>query len=486
MAETDRYLLTQGLRQNFPTFIHRTFLTVDPGTKYLRNWHIEAIAHHLQMCAEGKIKRLIITVPPRHLKSICASVALPAWILGHDPTKQVICICYSQELTDKFTGQFRAVITSDWYRSAFPNTRPAKNIETEYATTKGGFRYATSVGGTLTGRGGNFIIIDDPIKPEEAMSKTSREKAISWYRTTLTTRLNNKNDDVIILIMQRLHMDDLAGHLLENEPGDWTHLDLPAIASEHQKIPIGNGEFHHREKGDVLHHERESRDSLDKIKASLGSEIFSAQYLQSPVSEEGNMIKRDWLRFYDALPDRGPNDRIIQSWDTAMKPEERNDPSVCTTWLEKGELYYLMDVTRERVDFPGLKGLVIDLNRRFQADVVIIEDKTSGTSLIQDLNGEGSLHPIAFKPEGDKIMRMHAECAKIEAGRVLLPREATWLDTFLSEILAFPGSRHDDQVDSLSQFLNWVGKGQENYFRYEFIDPYEDAIPSPDQFIRNR
>lgn len=180
MDKTDRYLLTQGLRQNFMTFIHRTFQTVAPGAEYLPNWHIEAKAYHLRMCFEGKIKRSIITVLPRHLKSICASVALPAWILGHDPTKQVICICYSQELTDMFTGQFRAVITSDWYRSAFPHTRPAKDIETEYATTKGGFRYATSVGGTLTGRGGNFIIIDDPIKPEEAMSKTSREKVISW------------------------------------------------------------------------------------------------------------------------------------------------------------------------------------------------------------------------------------------------------------------------------------------------------------------
>ena len=318
------------------------------------------------------------------------------------------------------------------------------------------------------------------------MSKTGREKVVSWYKTTLITRLNNKNDDVIILIMQRLHVDDLVGHLLENEPEDWTLLDLPAIALEPQDIPIGEGVSHHREIGDVLHPERESHDHLDRMKVSLGSETFSAQYLQRPVPEEGNMIKRDWLQPYDVLPVRGPNDRIIQSWDTAMKPDQRSDPSVCTTWLEKEGKCYLMDVTRERVDFPALKALVIGLNRRFQADVVIIEDKSSGTSLIQDLKGEGSLHPIAFKPEGDKVMRMHAETAKIEAGRVLLPREAPWLDTFLSEILAFPGSRHDDQVDSLSQFLNWVGMWQENYFVYEFINPYEDANMSPDQFIGNR
>jgi len=452
-------------------------MSVAPGDEYSKNWHLDAFAHHLQMCTEGKIKRLIITVPPRHLKSICASVALPAWILGQNPTKNIICISYSQELADKFSGDFRTIVGSSWYQRVFPNTRPKKDTGVEYQTTRGGSRYATSIGGTLTGRGGNFIIIDDPLKPEEAMSKTARENGINWFKNTLTSRLNNKNDDVIILVMQRLHDDDLAGHLLENEAGEWTHLDLPAIAQKSQDIHIGNGQLYHRNLGDVLHPMREPKNLLDRIKATMGSEIFSAQYLQRPVPEEGNMIKRDWLQSYDLLPVRGPNDRIIQSWDTAMKPEECNDYSVCTTWLEKEGLYYLMDVTRERVDFPGLKSLAIDLHRRFQADVVIIEDKVSGTSLIQELRHEGLLYPIPFKPEGDKIMRMYAETSKIEAGQVLLPREAAWLDTFLSEILAFSKSRHFDQVDSLSQFLNWVGKGQESYFRYEFLDLYEEAIP---------
>ena len=316
------------------------------------------------------------------------------------------------------------------------------------------------------------------------MSKTARENGISWFKTTLTSRLNNKNEDVIILVMQRLHVNDLAGHLLENEAGEWTHLDLPAIALEPQEIPIGDDEFHPRNLGDVLHPERESRDLLlGRIKRTMGSETFSAQYLQRPVPEEGNMIKRAWLRFYDLLPERGPNDRTIQSWDTAMKPDERSDHSVCTTWLKMGGLYYLIDVTRERVDFPDLKRLVIGLHRQFSADDVIIEDKSSGTSLIQQLKSEGSLYPIAFNPEGDKIMRMHAQSSKIQAGQVLLPREAPWLDTFLNEILAFPGSSHDDQVDSLSQFLKWANDQDRGIFQYEFLDLYEDAIPSPHLFL---
>ena len=180
------------------------------------------------------------------------------------------------------------------------------------------------------------------------------------------------------------------------------------------------------------------------------------------------MILRKWLQYYDHLPVRDLDARVIQSWDTAMKPDQRNDPSVCTTWLEHKGLFYLMDVTRERVNYPDLKRLVMRRANRFGADVVIIEDKGSGTSLIQDLKNEGTLHPIAFTPKLDKLTRMDAQTAKIEAGQVLLPRDAPWLATFLEEILSFPGSRHDDQVDSTSQFLAWVSERPKPVFDYDF------------------
>jgi len=482
MSLSDRQLLIQGLRLSFPAFIQRVFQTVSPGETFLPSQHIEAIAHYLLMCAEGKGNRLAITMPPRHLKSICASVALPAWILGHDSTRQIINICYSQELSETFSRHFRTVVNSDWYQAVFPKMRPSKDTEQEFVTTQGGFRFTTSVGGTLTGRGGNLIIIDDPIKPEEAMSKTSRDKVNDWYRHTLVTRANNKNDDNMILVMQRLHVDDLVGRVLENEAGDWTHLDLPAIAQETQDIPIGTGQVFHRDIGDILHPQRESSITLDRLRRNLGSEVFSAQYLQRPVPDGGNMIKRDWFQVYYTLPEKGANDRIIQSWDTAMKPDQRNDPSVCTTWLQIKGSYYLIDVTRERLGYPELKKLVITHKEKFRADVVIIEDKSSGTSLIQDLQRDGSLHPIAFKPEGDKSMRMYAQTAKIEANQVHLPNEAPWLATFLAEVLAFPGSSSDDQVDSLSQFLKWIGDNEGSAFEadwgYQAEEVYWDSILS--------
>ena len=335
----DRSLLALSLRHDLVSFIHRSFQTVSPGGPYQHNWHIEAIAWHLKQCQERKIKRLIITLPPRGLKSICASVAFPAWALGHDPKLRIICASYSNELTAKHARDCRAVMASAWYRSVFPKSRinPNKNTELEFETTARGYRFGTSVGGTLTGRGGNIIIIDDPMKPADGMSDTKRETVKQWFDNTLYPRLDSKRDDVIILVMQRLHIDDLVGHVLESEK--WAHLDLPAIAEAPQSIHIGDDEIHHREIGDVLHPGRESRETLERIKETIGSQAFSAQYQQAPVPPGGALIKRSWFRFYRDSPQR-PGIRIIQSWDTASKADEIHDYSVCTTWLVDGKDYY--------------------------------------------------------------------------------------------------------------------------------------------------
>jgi predicted phage terminase large subunit-like protein len=310
------------------------------------------------------------------------------------------------------------------------------------------------VGGTLTGRGGNLILIDDPMKPEEALSETSRKAVKRWYDGTLYSRLDDKSRDRIVLIMQRLHVDDLVGHVLEQEP--WNHLDLPAIAEAPQKIQIGPSQFVHRSRGDLLHPEREPKAALQAIKATLGTYHFSAQYQQSPVPLGGNLIKWRWFGRYRELPALGRNDRVIQSWDTASKAEEINDYSVCTTWQEHGSSYHLVNIFRDRLEYPDLKRRVLTEAEYHRAQIVLVEDKGSGTHLIQDLRRDGIIHPIGILPEGDKVTRMAAQTAKIEAGQVLLPAEASWLSDFQTELLQFPNGRHDDQIDSLSQFLAWV------------------------------
>jgi predicted phage terminase large subunit-like protein len=457
--QDQKRLLHLKLRLDLTTFIHRSFKTVAPAQNYQRNWHIEAMAWHLQQCFTGEIRRLLITMPPRYLKSICASVAFPAWVLGRDPSKRIICASYSADLASKHARDCRSVMAADWYRRIFPQTKIIRGQDTEmnFVTTGHGYRYSTSVGGTLTGRGGNILIIDDPLKSDDAFSEAKRSAANEWFDGTLYSRLDDKREGVIIVVMQRLHLEDLAGHLLDR--GQWFHLNMPAIAEFDEPIQVGDKKIHLRRTGDLLHPERESMRELDSIKNALGSLGFSAHYQQRPVPLEGEIIKWRWFRNYDSCPPLQPRDEIVQSWDTAYKAEELSDYSVCSTWLVQGNLYYLIDVLREKLVYPDLKKTVIAHALRYRADAIIVENKGSGMALIDDLRRGGTAGapiPIAFDPENDKLTRMATQAAKIEAGHVLLPTSASWLDDLRTELLQFPNGRHDDQVDSLSQFLSWI------------------------------
>lgn len=453
-------LLDAATRQQLPTFIHRCFQTVSPGVRFLDNWHIEAIAHHLGLVQRGEIRRLIITMPPRSLKSICASVAFPGWLLGHDPTKRIICASYAQELSAKLGNDFRAVVNSDWYQRVFPRTRidPSKNNETEVVTTARGSRFSTSVGGTLTGRGGNIIIIDDPLKPSDAMSESRREGVKQWFDNTLYSRLDDKNRDAIVLVMQRVHIDDLAGYLLEK--GGWQHLSLPAMAEEDQRIAIADNSFHVRRVGDLLHPDREGKAALDDLKRTMGSYAFSAQYQQQPVPLGGGMIRSEWFVSFRDRPVREADDQIVMSWDTANKASELADYSVGQTWHVNRRGYHLIGQLREKLDYPDLKRLIIREAEEEDVRTILIEDKGSGTSLIQELKRHSfsRIRPsiIGIVPKDDKVMRMHAQTAKLEGGQVYLPESAPWLGDFRNEVSAFPHGSHDDQVDAMSQFLGWL------------------------------
>ena len=232
-------ILEALLRNDFRAFVHKAFATLTPGQTYVRTWHVDAIAWQLERVRRGEVRRLIINMPPRSLKSIAASVAFPAFVLGHDPSRRIICVSYSGDLAKKHSNDFRAVLESPWYRSAFPNTRigPFKNTETEIELTARGFRLATSVGGTLTGRGGDIIVIDDPLKPDDAMSETKRSAANQWFTNTLLSRLDDKRTGAIVVVMQRVHIDDLTGFLLD-QSDEWEVLSLPAIADSDEVIPL--------------------------------------------------------------------------------------------------------------------------------------------------------------------------------------------------------------------------------------------------------
>ena len=408
----------------------------------------------------GKIKRLVVLVPPRYLKSLSASVAFPAYVLGHDPRARIIAVSYSDQLARSHANDFRALAHSERYRAVFPGTRisPSKDTEAEVRTTVRGFRYATSVGGTLTGRGGNFLIIDDPQKPQDAHSETARANTQQWFFNTLYPRLDNKVDDAIIVVMQRLHVDDLVGKLLEQS--GWHVLNLPAIAMIEEQIPLGDGRFHLRRVGDVLHPEREPLQSLERTKLGMGSLDFSAQYQQAPVPPEGNLIRWNWFKFYDDPPGNRPNDKIIVSWDTAMSAKELSSYSVGLVLQVRGDTIYILDVVREQLEYPDLRRAVLRTHYRWAnactSFALLIENKGSGMSLMQDLRREWQIGAIPIEPAGDKVLRMAAQSARIESGAVLLPRRASWLGEFQTEVMGFPRGRSDDQVDALSQALQYI------------------------------
>jgi predicted phage terminase large subunit-like protein len=452
MTHLERQLHDAILRTHFESFLRRCFMTLNPGSPYLPNWHIAAIAYQLERIRRGEITRLIINLPPRHLKSLTVSVAFPAFLLGLEPWHRIFAISYGNELSSKHASDFRSIVESAWYQRAF-EMRIARSLEDEVLTTARGFRKSTSVSGTLTGLGGDIFIIDDPQKPVDAQSDVQRNRLNQWVSNTLMSRLDRKETGIIIVVMQRVHLNDLSGYLTESE--GWTVLSLPAIAEQDETIAIGDNEFHLRRTGEALHPELESLESLKELQRRMIPDDFAAQYQQSPVPPGGAMIRREWLRYYQEPPERTYRARIIQSWDTASKDGAQNDWSVCTTWLVLDNHYYLLDLTRGRYDYPSLKATAIALAQKYRPQRVLIEDASTGTALAQELksiylNGAVQLVPI----ERDKIGRLYVNQDKFARGRVIFPKEAPYMPELLAELLTFPKGKTDDQVDSISQALS--------------------------------
>lgn len=450
------------LRADLNTFIERAFKELHPGTDFLESQHIPLIAAKLQECGDGKCTRLIINLPPRSLKSFIVSVGFVAWLLGNHPSKDVICASYGQDLADKLARDCRTVMSAAWYKRLFPKTRIAasRTAVSDFDTTAKGGRMATSVGGVLTGRGADFLILDDPLKPVDALSETNRTSANEWFSNTLLSRINSKMDGVIIIVMQRLHQDDLVGYVQSKSA--WEVLSLPSIAEKDESItmegPLWPVHFS-RSAGEVLEPRRDTLEVLAAIRDQIGSYNFSAQYQQDPIPEGGNIILEDWLLTYEEdIVSSQP--RILQSWDTANKSSELCDFSVCTTWAIVGRKRYLLHVLRKQLNYPDLKKLIVSHMKQYKATHVIIENRASGIQLCQDLAADGIFQIKPYDPPAgsDKIMRVHAQTPEFEAGNVLLPKSAPWREIYVKELLSFPGGKYDDQVDSTMQALDYAKK----------------------------
>ena len=447
------------------------------GFLWRRNWHHAVICAALERVFNGDCKRLIINIPPRYSKTELAVIDFIAWAIGRAPDAEFIHTSYSARLAANNAFRVREILRQPWYRALFPGTRlqPGSEAKDDWRTTAGGIVYSAGSGGSITGYGagkkrpgfGGAIVIDDPHKADEATSDTMRENVIEWFKNTLESRRNSP-ETPIILIMQRLHEKDLAGWLLGGGNGEeWEHLCIPALNDP--AVPLWPTDAPNE-----LWPETHSLTDLRRMEQSKPYE-FAGQYMQRPAPIGGGIFKIDWWKHYrpEALP---PVRRIIQSWDTAFKTKAENDYSCCTTWAECEGGYYLIDLWKERVEFPDLKRMVTSLAAKHSPHAVLVEDKASGQSLIQELRRETQLSIVPIKVDTDKVARAFAVTPIVEAGRVFLPEGAPWVADYVSSLGTFPNAAHDDDVDSTTQALGYLSRGGGSTGFLDFIRSEHETV----------
>ncbi|MDH5647530.1 MAG: phage terminase large subunit [Candidatus Heimdallarchaeota archaeon] len=400
--------------------------------------------------------RIIINMPPRMLKSTLFSISLPALILGINPSANIIVASYSQALSNKHSLDTRLILQSEWYKELFPDTKLSKtqNTKTKFVTTKQGFRLATSIGGTLTGEGGDYLILDDPINPLQVNSAKFRERCISWFEQTFLPRLNDRKNASILIAMHRLHQEDITGYIKNKHKKNWHILSLPIVMEK--KISIKS----RLEKKKTLIKLNKgfsifSNSKITKIKEEVGCYVFASQYQQNPISLL-NAIKPFWIKRYNKVDYKDSDYRIIQSWDTAISVSSNADYSVCITFLEFNSNIYILNILRARLNYIKLKEFTILQAEKWNPTIIIIENKASGQQIIQEL--KNLLPIIQYTPNANKNTRLLNSLPTIESGQIYLPHYSEWLMDFEMELFNFPAVKHDDQVDSFTQYIEWRNK----------------------------
>jgi len=409
--------------------------------------HHKIFAEKLEKVARGELKRLIVNMPPRHTKSEFASYLFPAWVMGQKPQTKIIQATHTAELAVGFGRKVKNLLDSDIYRDVFPDIQLARDAKASgrWSTDMGGEYYAVGVGGALAGRGADLCIIDDPVSEQDALSPAALDNIYEWYTSGPRQRL--QPGGAIIIVMTRWSIRDLTAKVLQKQAeggaDQWEVVEFPAIFPETDN---------------VLWPEFWSREELDGVRASIPVAKWNAQYLQNPTAEEGAIIKREWWNVWDH-DDPPVVDYIIQSYDTAFTKSERADYSAITTWgvfyPDEGDeaAIILLDAEKGRWEFPELKDAAMRLYEEFEPDMVLIEQKASGTPLTQDLRKMGI--PVSgFTPGrgADKFSRMNACSPVFESGMVYAP-ETRWAEEVIEECASFPNGEHDDLADSMTQAI---------------------------------
>ena len=480
-AERDR--CSRSLR----TYVKRAWNVLEPRTRFFSNWHIDAISDHLEAVTRREIRNLIINIPPRHMKSLTVSVFWPTWSWINVPESRWLFSSYAASMSIRDSLKCRQVILSPWYQRRFGDSfrlLDDQNQKIRFDNNKTGFRIATSVGGAATGEGGDFIIVDDPLKAQEGFSDAARIGANVWWDQTMSTRLNDPDTGCRVIIMQRLHDQDLVGHVMDRMEAGGEHYETLILPCEYEpgrKCVTSIGfEDPRKEAGSLLWPERFSRDTVDTLKITLGPYATAAQLQQRAAPIEGGMFKVPWFKFWvprgasfpvhhtnlddgrihfheqEEVP--GRFDEQVQSWDFAFKGKKTSDFVAGHVWGKKGADVFLLDRVHERMGINGTMDSILALSESHpEALRKLMEDKANGPAIMEILKKKVP-GMIPVQVEADKEARARAAVPYLAGGNVFLPHPmfAPWVLDFIKEFSDFPYGKHDDDVDAFSQYIQQI------------------------------
>lgn len=449
-------------RDSLHEFVKAAFHVVEPETPFVDSWHIKAICDYLTACYEGRIRNLIINIPPGHMKSLLVNVFFPAWVWTRDASKQFIFTSYGEDLVARDSTKCKSLIQSQWYQDRFRvGLAKSPDTATKFGTLKAGHRLSFGFGGAVTGHHGDFVCIDDPLKAAEAESQTVRTKVNDDFDNAVSNRLRDPQTGCRIIIMQRLHEDDLVGHI-QDKGLDYEMLVLPAeYEGERFKSSIGFVDPR-TEAGALLWSDRFGRREINEMKATLSSRGIAGQLQQRPAPMTGSIFKRGWFE----QRGRGGGTARYISWDTAASMADTAAYSCGIV----GELMpdyrlFIREVYRDRLEFPQLEYKVEELASKYKdrRDLhdIIIEYKSSGVQVVQSLKQTSDVgdYIVMYTPKGDKIARAYEAAKWCEKGMVILPppsEDFPWMLDFEEELFKFPNSKYKDQVDAFSQLIDYL------------------------------
>ncbi|MFG1266198.1 phage terminase large subunit family protein [Xanthobacter aminoxidans] len=484
-ANSPKSELYSAARLDFYSFFQLMFPIIHGNSRFDEAPYLEMISAILQSLSQSPGRNQIINLPPRHLKSFIASVCYPAWILGKYPRTKFMIACHTMGLCTELVNNLRRLMKSETYQAIFTTRIGSKDTEGEFKTTVGGGVLAVSFESAPTGRGCDYLVIDDPMKATE-ITPEALAQCETFFRDALLSRLDDPGSGHILVVMQRLKPDDLAGRLIA--AGGFELLSLPLLATEREELSFkpafGSSRTFVREAGQCLNPARFSVKTIEKLKEQMSDEAFAAQYQQSPLVAGGGMVKVEDIRTFEGKP--WLDGVVIQSWDTAVSPDKKACFSVCLTWMMKGKEFYLMDVFRERMTADVLPDKAVELARRHSAKKILVEEADVGYAVIVALkNANLNVGPVA-KPQKSKVSRLDECIGAFQQKMVSIQCNATWFKDYMDELLAFPNGRFSDQVDATTQFLNWalpIALGEKKDPTVRTVPYITRGVPGPGRMV---